>query len=76
MLMQAKLETVDCPCCESDGHRHWASENGYDAVKCTGCGTVYIRGRRDAQYAVRIFGDTGKTRLLKFVHRTGHWSPL
>ena len=29
-------------------------------------GTVYIRGRRDAQYAVRIFGETGKTRMLKF----------
>jgi hypothetical protein len=39
-------------------------------------GTVYIRGRRDAQYAVRIFGDTGKTRLLKFVHASGRWSPL
>lgn len=39
-------------------------------------GTVYIRGRHDAQYAVRIFGDTGKTRLLKFVRHTGHWSPL
>jgi type II secretory pathway pseudopilin PulG len=39
-------------------------------------GTVYIRGRRDAQYAVRIFGDTGKTRMLKFEHHTGHWRPL
>ena len=36
-------------------------------------GTVYIRGR-DAQYAVRIFGDTGKSRLLKFDRRTGRWS--
>ncbi|WP_233503352.1 class I SAM-dependent methyltransferase [Sphingomonas psychrotolerans] len=45
MLMQVRLETVDCPCCESKGHRHWASENGYDAVKCTRCGTVYIRER-------------------------------
>ena len=26
-------------------------------------GTVYIRGRRDAQYAVRVFGDTGKSRI-------------
>jgi hypothetical protein len=38
-------------------------------------GTVYIRGR-DAQYAVRIFGDTGKSRMLKFNQRTGHWSPI
>jgi type II secretory pathway pseudopilin PulG len=39
-------------------------------------GTVYIKGRHNAQYAVRIFGDTGKTRMLKFVHATGRWSPL
>ncbi len=45
MLARTQLETVDCPCCGSDGHRFWASENGYDAVKCTGCGTVYIRER-------------------------------
>ena len=48
----------------------------FTALGTSSSGTVYIRGRRDAQYAVRIFGDTGKTRLLKFVHRTGHWSPL
>jgi hypothetical protein len=38
-------------------------------------GTVYIRGRT-AQYAVRIFGDTGKSRMLKFDTRAGRWSPL
>src|SRR5262245_54314373 len=27
-------------------------------------GTVYIRGRRDAQYAVRVSGETGRTRIL------------
>ena len=48
----------------------------FTALGTSSSGTVYIRGRRDAQYAVRIFGDTGKTRLLKFVHRTGHWSPV
>lgn len=48
----------------------------FTALGTSSSGTVYIRGRRDAQYAVRIFGDTGKTRLLKFVNRTGHWSPL
>lgn len=39
-------------------------------------GTVYIRSRRDAQYAVRIFGETGKTRMLKFDARTGQWKQL
>ena len=48
----------------------------FTALGTSSSGSVYIRGRRDAQYAVRIFGDTGKTRMLKFVHRTGRWSPL
>jgi hypothetical protein len=38
-------------------------------------GTVYIRGR-DAQYAVRVFGDTGKSRVLKFHHRTRRWGAV
>jgi hypothetical protein len=25
---------------------------------------------------IRIFGDTGKVRVLKFDHRTGVWKPL
>jgi hypothetical protein len=37
---------------------------------------VYIRGRGGAQYAVRIFGETGKTRMVKFDRRTGRWRPL
>jgi hypothetical protein len=48
----------------------------FTALGTSSTGTVYIRGSRGAQYAVRIFGDTGKTRMLKFVHRTGRWSPL
>ena len=48
----------------------------FTALGTSSTGTVYIRGRRGAQYAVRIFGDTGKTRMLKFVQRTGRWSPL
>lgn len=39
-------------------------------------GTLYIRGRGGAQYAVRIFGDTGKTRMLKFDRHTGRWRRL
>jgi hypothetical protein len=39
-------------------------------------GTVYIRGRRGAQYAIRVFGQTGKTRMVKFNTRTGSWTPL
>jgi hypothetical protein len=39
-------------------------------------GTVYIRSRRDAQYAVRIFGETGRTRMMKFEPRTRQWKQL
>lgn len=39
-------------------------------------GTVYLRGRGGAQYAVRIFGDTGKTRRLKFDRSVWQWKPL
>ena len=33
----------------------------FSALGTSSSGTVYIRSRRDAQYAVRIFGETGKT---------------
>ena len=39
-------------------------------------GSLYIKGRRNAQCVVRIFGETGKTRVLKFVAATRQWRPL
>ena len=39
-------------------------------------GSLYIRGRRNAQYVVRIYGQTGKTRVLKFDARTRQWKGL
>lgn len=48
----------------------------FTAMGTSSSGTVYIRSRRDAQYAVRIFGDTGKTRMLKFERSTKRWRPL
>ena len=39
-------------------------------------GTVYIKSTGGAQYAVRIFGDTGKTRRLKFDRGDRKWKPL
>ena len=39
-------------------------------------GTLYILGRGGAQYAVRIFGETAKTRLLKFDRRAARWNPI
>jgi prepilin-type N-terminal cleavage/methylation domain-containing protein len=40
----------------------------------TSTGSVYIRGTRRAQYAVRVFGVTGRTRVFRFVR--GTWTPL
>ena len=48
----------------------------FSALGTATSGTVYIRGRRDAQYAVRIFGETGRTRLMKFEPGTGRWKQL
>ena len=39
-------------------------------------GTLYIRGQGSTQYAVRIFGETGKTRVVKFESHTRKWTPL
>ncbi len=38
-------------------------------------GSLYIRGQR-AQYVVRIYGDTGRTRILKFDVPTRQWRTL
>jgi hypothetical protein len=48
----------------------------FSSLGTSSSGTVYLRGRRDAQYAVRIFGETGKTRMLKFDPRTRQWRQL
>lgn len=39
-------------------------------------GSLYIRGGRNTQYVVRIYGQTGKTRVLKFDARSRQWKPL
>jgi hypothetical protein len=38
-------------------------------------GSLYVRGRRGTQYVVRVYGETGKTRVLKFNAGTGQWIP-
>lgn len=39
-------------------------------------GSLYIRGRNHIQLVVRIFGQTGKTRVLRFDSRHQQWNPL
>ena len=37
-------------------------------------GSVYVLGHDGSQYAIRVFGATGRTRVLRFVPRTGEWA--
>ena len=39
-------------------------------------GSLYILGRRRTQYAIRVYGETGKTRVLRFDSRHGRWRAL
>jgi type II secretory pathway pseudopilin PulG len=39
-------------------------------------GSLYILGRGGAQYVIRIFGESGKTRVLRFDARAHRWRPL
>jgi type II secretory pathway pseudopilin PulG len=48
----------------------------FSAAGTSSSGTVYIRSQRDAQYAVRIFGETGRIRMWKFDRGTRQWRPL
>lgn len=48
----------------------------FSALGTSTPGSLYIRGRREAQYVVRLFGQTGKIRVLKFNPRTRQWKPL
>jgi hypothetical protein len=37
-------------------------------------GSIYLRGSREAQYAVSVFGVTGRTRAFKYMG--GRWTPF
>jgi type II secretory pathway pseudopilin PulG len=39
-------------------------------------GSIYVRGGDAAQFAIRIFGQTGRTRILRFNARTRTWTSL
>jgi type II secretory pathway pseudopilin PulG len=39
-------------------------------------GSLYVLGRGQRQFVVRILGDTGRTRVLRFNLRTQQWTPL
>ncbi len=39
-------------------------------------GSVYLLGRGKRQYVIRIFGETGKTRVLRYEAGIRAWKPL
>jgi type II secretory pathway pseudopilin PulG len=39
-------------------------------------GSLYIRGPGNVQYVIRVVGETGRTRILKFNRWTRTWKPL
>lgn len=39
-------------------------------------GSLYVRGPGDAQYVVRVLGETGRIRILKFDARLREWKSL
>jgi type II secretory pathway pseudopilin PulG len=48
----------------------------FSANGTSSTGSLYIKGQRGAQYVIRVFGVTGKTRVLKFSRSTQLWHPL
>jgi len=45
MNIKHATEAIDCPYCSDSGGQPWATENGFTAVKCPGCGLVYVNPR-------------------------------
>jgi hypothetical protein len=37
-------------------------------------GTIYIRGRDGSQFAVRVLGATGRTRVLRYLPARKEWT--
>src|SRR5262249_28073765 len=48
----------------------------FTAIGSSSSGSLYVLGRKGAQYVIRIFGESGKTRVLKFNPQTKKWKPL
>jgi len=47
----------------------------YSSTGTSSSGSLYIKGSK-VQYVIRILGDTGRTRVLKFDRRSNQWKAL
>jgi hypothetical protein len=45
----------------------------YSSIGTSSAGSMYIRGRSNVQYVIRVLGDTGRTRVLKFDPHARQW---
>lgn len=45
----------------------------FSAMGTSSSGSMYVRGRKTTQYVVRVFGETGRIRVLKFNPYTRRW---
>jgi len=48
----------------------------FSAAGTSSSGSLYIKGRRNTQYVIRIYGETGRTRILRFDPGINQWKPL
>ena len=48
----------------------------FTAVGTASPGSVYVLGRGGVQFAIRIFAETGKTRVMRFQQGSGRWMPI
>lgn len=48
----------------------------FSALGSSSPGTLYIRGRGNTQYAVRVVGTTAKVRIFRFDARSRRWNSL
>ena len=46
----------------------------FSPVGTASSGTIFLRSRTGRQYAVRVLGATGRTRVLEFRHETASWT--
>ncbi len=48
----------------------------FSALGTSSTGTLYVKGNGSQQFAIRIYGETGKTRILKYDVQSRRWNPL
>jgi 2-polyprenyl-3-methyl-5-hydroxy-6-metoxy-1,4-benzoquinol methylase len=72
MLVIDTLKAITCPLCHGNDARPWGSENGFTAVKCRGCGLVYVNPRprlEDISEANKIGEHRTEAGVLNVVFR-------